>query len=68
MLGFKSVDTVLKNFNKIIEDLDAIEQRELTNVTFFKRVAETNLANAEAAGDEAKRARKAADKIRGLLA
>jgi hypothetical protein len=68
MFNYKTVESVLSGFKKLVTDLEAIEQRELANQAHFTKVVDENIAYANLAKEEATHARKTANKIKELIA
>lgn len=68
MFKYKTVESVLSGFKRLVTDLEAIETRELANAGHFYTVADSNMFYAEAAKAEATQARKTANKIKELIA
>lgn len=69
LLGFerKTVARITARFQKIVAELEALEQRALEDVGFHKAAIEDHDAAAVAAQDEANQARKVADNIKALV-
>jgi G3E family GTPase len=68
MFNFKTVDGILKNFNKAVKDLEEVAEREVKNADVFLQQSDLAKANAVEANREAMRATKAANKIKEFLA
>jgi hypothetical protein len=68
MFNFKTVDGILKNFNKAVKDLEEVAERETKNVDYWIGQAEQADLFAKEAGKEVVRATKAANKIKEFLA
>jgi tartrate dehydratase alpha subunit/fumarate hydratase class I-like protein len=68
MFNFKTVDGILKNFNKAVKDLEEVAEREVQNAEYWIHQEKQAALFAIRANEEAKRAKKAANKIKEFLA
>jgi galactokinase len=68
MFNFKTVDGILKNFSKAIKDLEEVAEREVQNAEYWIHQEKQAAQFAFGANEEAKRATKAANKIKEFLA